>query len=108
MADGRYAAGVGSIIELSDAELAAELAGAQEVGAQYDLATARAALCLALGRQLGHERPGARIASMRSSSVERGERLFQEAGAGTNAALGERRPPEAADEQAPSPRASAA
>ena len=50
MADGRYAAGVGSIIELSDAELAAELAGAQEVGAQYDLATARAALCLALGR----------------------------------------------------------
>ena len=50
MADGRYAAGVGSIIELSDAELAAELAGAQEVGAEYDLATARAALCLALGR----------------------------------------------------------
>jgi outer membrane protein len=50
MADGRYAAGVGSIIELSDAELAAALAGAQEVGAGYDLATARAALCLALGR----------------------------------------------------------
>ncbi|HVV51647.1 MAG TPA: TolC family protein [Polyangia bacterium] len=50
MADGRYAAGVGSIIELSDAELAATLAGAQEVGAVYDLATARAALCLALGR----------------------------------------------------------
>ena len=51
MADGRYAAGVGSIIELSDAELAFELAGAQEVGAEYDLATARAALCLALGRR---------------------------------------------------------
>jgi outer membrane protein len=50
MADGRYAAGVGSIIELSDAELAAELAAAQEVSAEYDLATARAALCLALGR----------------------------------------------------------
>jgi outer membrane protein len=50
MADGRYAAGVGSIIELSDAELAAELAAAQEVSARYDLATARAALCLALGR----------------------------------------------------------
>ncbi len=50
MADGRYAAGVGSIIELSDAELAAELAAAQEVGAEYDLSTARAALCLALGR----------------------------------------------------------
>ena len=40
----------GSIIELGDAELAFELAGAQEVGAEYDLATARAALCLALGR----------------------------------------------------------
>jgi outer membrane protein len=50
MADGRYSAGVGNIIELSDAELAAALAGAQEVGATYDLATARAALCLALGR----------------------------------------------------------
>jgi outer membrane protein len=50
MADGRYAAGVGSIIELSDAELAAALAGAQQVSATYDLATARAALCLALGR----------------------------------------------------------
>jgi outer membrane protein len=50
MADGRYMAGVGNIIELSDAELAAELAGAQQVGANYDLATARAALCLALGR----------------------------------------------------------
>lgn len=50
MADGRYAAGVGSIIELSDAELAAALMAAQQVGAAYDLATARAALCLALGR----------------------------------------------------------
>jgi outer membrane protein len=50
MADGRYSAGVGSIIELSDAELAAALAGAQQVGATYDLAAARAALCLALGR----------------------------------------------------------
>jgi outer membrane protein len=50
MADGRYSAGVGSLIELSDAELAAALAGAQQVGATYDLATARAALCLALGR----------------------------------------------------------
>jgi outer membrane protein len=50
MADGRYTAGVGSIIELSDAELGAALAGAQQVGATYDLATARAALCLALGR----------------------------------------------------------
>jgi outer membrane protein len=50
MADGRYTAGVGSIIELSDAELAAALAGAQAVGAEYDLSSARTALCLALGR----------------------------------------------------------
>ena len=32
LADGRYAAGVGSIIELSDAELGAANAGAQRVG----------------------------------------------------------------------------
>jgi outer membrane protein len=51
MADGRYAAGVGSIIELSDAELGAANAGAQRVAADYALATARAALVLALGRR---------------------------------------------------------
>ena len=51
LADGRYAAGVGSIIELSDAEVAAANAGAQRVGAEYALAAARAALCLALGRK---------------------------------------------------------
>jgi outer membrane protein len=50
LADGRYAAGVGSIIELSDAELGAANAGAQKVSAEYALATARAALVLALGR----------------------------------------------------------
>ena len=50
MADGRYPAGVGSIIELSDAELGATTAGAQRVAAEYALATARAALVLALGR----------------------------------------------------------
>ena len=50
LADGRYAAGVGSIIELSDAELGATTAGAQRVAAEYALATARAALVLALGR----------------------------------------------------------
>ena len=44
LADGRYAAGVGSIIELSDAELGAANAGAQRVGAEYALAAARAAL----------------------------------------------------------------
>ena len=51
LADGRYAAGVGSIIELSDAEVAAANAGAQRVSADYALAAARAALCLALGRK---------------------------------------------------------
>ena len=51
LADGRYTAGVGSIIELADAELAAANAGAQRVAAEYALATARAALTLALGRR---------------------------------------------------------
>jgi len=51
LADGRYAAGVGSIIELSDAELGAANAGAQRVAAEYALSTARAALILALGRR---------------------------------------------------------
>jgi outer membrane protein len=51
LADGRYTAGVGSIIELSDAELGSTTAGAQRVAAEYALATARAALVLALGRK---------------------------------------------------------
>jgi outer membrane protein len=51
LADGRYSAGVGSIIELSDAELGAANAGAQRVAAEYALSTARAALILALGRR---------------------------------------------------------
>jgi outer membrane protein len=51
LADGRYAAGVGSIIELGDAELGSTTAGAQRVAAEYALATARASLVLALGRQ---------------------------------------------------------
>ena len=51
LADGRYTAGVGSIIELGDAELGAATAGAQRVAAEYALATARAALVLALGRR---------------------------------------------------------
>jgi len=50
LADGRYAAGVGNIIELADAELGAQTAGAQAVGAEYGLAAARASLDLALGR----------------------------------------------------------
>jgi outer membrane protein len=51
LADGRYMAGAGSIIELGDAELSAANAAAQRVGAEYALATARAALALALGRR---------------------------------------------------------
>ena len=51
LADGRYAAGVGSIIELSDAEVAAANAGAQRVAAEYTLSAARAELILALGRR---------------------------------------------------------
>jgi outer membrane protein len=51
LADGRYQAGVGNIIELGDAELSAAQAGAQKVAADYALASARAALVLALGRR---------------------------------------------------------
>ena len=51
LADGRYSAGVGSIIELSDAEVGAANAGAQRVAAEYTLSAARAALILALGRE---------------------------------------------------------
>jgi outer membrane protein len=51
LADGRYASGVGSIIELGDAELVAAQAGGQKVAADYALAEARAALVLALGRK---------------------------------------------------------
>jgi outer membrane protein len=50
LAEGRYTAGVGSILELSDAQLGATGAAAQEVAAEYALATARAELMLALGR----------------------------------------------------------
>jgi outer membrane protein len=50
LADGRYSSGVGSIIELGDAELVNAQAGAQQVAAEYALAIARAALVLALGR----------------------------------------------------------
>ena len=51
LADGRYSAGVGSIIELADAELGAANAGAQRVTAEFTLSTARADLLLALGRR---------------------------------------------------------
>jgi outer membrane protein len=50
LAEGRYAAGVGSVIELADAQLAYTSAAAQEVQEGYRLATARAQLLKALGR----------------------------------------------------------
>ena len=51
LAEGRYQAGAGSIIELGDAQVAASSAGAQQVQAEYNLAAARAALLRALGRE---------------------------------------------------------
>lgn len=53
LAEGRYRAGVGNIIELSDAQLSATNAAVQRVQAVYNLATARTELARALGRQLG-------------------------------------------------------
>ncbi len=51
LAEGRYQAGVGNIIELSDAQVEYTNAAAQRVQATYDLATARATLARALGTQ---------------------------------------------------------
>src|SRR5262249_2071267 len=53
LAEGRYQAGVGTIIELSDAQVQLTNAAAQLVQAQFNLATARAKLLAALGRQEG-------------------------------------------------------
>lgn len=50
LADGRYKAGAGNALELSDAQVSATQAAAQEIQARYTLATARAALLAALGR----------------------------------------------------------
>jgi outer membrane protein len=50
LAEGRYQAGSGSVIELSDAQLQVTLSSAQVVGAEYDLSTARAQLLQALAR----------------------------------------------------------
>jgi outer membrane protein len=50
LAEGRYQAGVGSIIELGDAQVALNNAAAQKVQADYNLSTARAQLLKALGR----------------------------------------------------------
>jgi outer membrane protein len=50
LAEGRYESGVGSIIELNDAQLAVLSAGAQRVQAEYSLTLARAELLSALGK----------------------------------------------------------
>jgi outer membrane protein len=51
LAEGRYQAGVGSVIELGDAQLALTAAAAQRVQAQYNLSASRAQLLRALGRE---------------------------------------------------------
>jgi outer membrane protein len=51
LAEGRYQAGVGSVIELGDAQVAVTTAAAQQVQAEYNLATSRAQLLRALGRE---------------------------------------------------------
>ncbi|HVP69380.1 MAG TPA: TolC family protein [Anaeromyxobacteraceae bacterium] len=49
LAEGRYTVGIGNIIELSDAQVAATSAAAQLVQAEYTLASARAQLLRAIG-----------------------------------------------------------
>jgi outer membrane protein len=51
LAEARYAAGMGSVIELSDAQVTRTTAAAQEVNARFSLASSRAALVGALGRR---------------------------------------------------------
>lgn len=51
LAEGRYRAGAGSVIELGDAQVALTTAAAQRVQAEYSLASARAQLMRALGRE---------------------------------------------------------
>lgn len=51
LAEGRYTAGLGNVIELGDAQVAFTSAAAQAVQAHYALATARAQLLTALGRR---------------------------------------------------------
>jgi outer membrane protein len=53
LAEGRYQAGAGSLLELSDAQVALTAAAAQQVRAEYELAAARAGLLRALGRDGG-------------------------------------------------------
>ncbi len=50
LAEGRYRAGAGNALELSDAQVGATQAAAQEIQAKFTLSSARAALVAALGR----------------------------------------------------------
>jgi len=50
LAEGRYQTGVGSVLELSDAQLALTTALGQQVQSEFQLATARSQLLRALGR----------------------------------------------------------
>jgi outer membrane protein len=50
LAEGRYQAGIGSMIELGDSQVALTAASAQEIQAVFNLATARARLLQALGQ----------------------------------------------------------
>ena len=50
LAEGQYQTGIGSIIQLSDAQVAESMAEAQVIQADFTLATARAQLLKALGR----------------------------------------------------------
>ncbi len=52
LAEGRYQAGVGNVIELGDAQVALTTAAAQRVQAEYNLASSRAQLLRALGREV--------------------------------------------------------
>ena len=51
LAEGRYTAGVGSIIELGDAQVALAQASANVVQAKFNLSSARADLLAALGER---------------------------------------------------------
>jgi outer membrane protein len=51
LAEGRYQTGAGSVLELADAQIAMSSAAAQRVNADYALASARAQLLKALGRE---------------------------------------------------------
>jgi len=50
LAEGRYSSGIGSVIELGDAQIAVATAGAQRTQAEFNLALARSQLVRALGR----------------------------------------------------------